>query len=62
MEITIGFWVIPVIISAVIWIWIHKTFPYSGGMDFTPLFSIPLGAFLTAITWMIYFATMYFTK
>jgi len=62
MEIVIGIWIIPVFLTVGIWCWILLGFNYRGDYNFTPLYTMPLGAFLTSFVWMIYFATMYFLK
>ena len=64
MEITIGIWIIPTLLTVGITLWIVYGFDYTDGSywpSMTPIFTIPLWAFLTSFVWMIYFAVMYFT-
>ncbi len=62
MEITIGLWIIPALLTAGIFLWIIYGFDYSSGYfpSFTPLFTLPLGAALVSFVWMLYFAVLHF--
>lgn len=60
MTLVIGLWVLPLLGTIGVWLWISYGFDYSGDYNFTPLFTLPLGGMCIAIVWMLYFMTLYF--
>lgn len=62
MNISLPLWTLPCFSTVLIFIWICKGFDYGGSYNFTSLFTLPLGAFLTAIVWLFYFVVMYVVK
>lgn len=55
MEIVIGWWIIPALLSIAA-IWWTTTFNYRGDYNFTALFTYPVAALAMCFVWMIYFA------
>lgn len=55
------FWfLIPTAATIAIWLWIIFGFDYSGSAympSLTGIFTIPLGLFLTTLSWLVYFIT-----
>lgn len=57
MQITIGVWIIPAMLTVFIWLWITKE---AGGGYFGGAFEAMFALFLIAVMWAVYFAIRYF--
>jgi uncharacterized YccA/Bax inhibitor family protein len=59
MSMTIGLWILPLIVTVVAFRWAFGDEFTRGDYNFGIVFSLPVAAFFAAVSWALYFAAMW---
>ena len=59
MSMTIGLWVLPLIVTIFAFRWSFSDEYTRGDYNFGILFSLPFAAFVSTLAWAVYFAAMW---